>query len=371
MFPFYVDKKFNFVCTALFWMFFCPCRFTSFYFVCFSIMNQHKLWYQISTKQNIPPQSLGRSKERTPRVLLAPGFQASPFSCACPKGSSGLRHSGSLTFCVLLFIFFIYVVHTISFQTFFVWAFKIVLDSWNFSMLLLYILWDDWPIFMISASNEQLQQELEYTLLKPDYHCWWISKMQYDTLEERYAIQFCFKLGKNATETYGMLQTAFRPSCMNRASVFEWHKRFKDFIFSRLQKKIIRTFKILGLRIEISSNLIVNFLDVTFDLNNNSLKPFNKNNDIPTNSNVNSNHPRSIIKQIPNAINLRINRLLLKEFLNITKGFINSGFNRELELSDINETNTYEDNNTPHNYRKSDISNYNNNIRNDNYKEKK
>ena len=33
---------------------------------------------------------------------------------------------------------------------------------------------------------------------------------------------------KNATETYGMLQTAFRPSCMNRASVFEWHKRFKE-----------------------------------------------------------------------------------------------------------------------------------------------
>ena len=30
-----------------------------------------------------------------------------------------------------------------------------------------------------------------------------------DTLEERYAIKFYFKLGKNATETYGMLQTAF------------------------------------------------------------------------------------------------------------------------------------------------------------------
>ena len=50
-----------------------------------------------------------------------------------------------------------------------------------------------------------------------------------DTLEERYAIKFCFKLGKNeATETYGMLQTAFRPFCMNRAAVFEWHKRFKE-----------------------------------------------------------------------------------------------------------------------------------------------
>ena len=49
-----------------------------------------------------------------------------------------------------------------------------------------------------------------------------------DTLEERYAIKFCFKLGKNATETYGMLQTAFGASCMNRASVFELAKRFKE-----------------------------------------------------------------------------------------------------------------------------------------------
>ena len=48
--------------------------------------------------------------------------------------------------------------------------------------------------------------------------------MQSDTLEERYAIKFCFKLGKNATETKGVLQTAFGASCMNQASVFEWHK---------------------------------------------------------------------------------------------------------------------------------------------------
>ena len=86
--------------------------------------------------------------------------------------------------------------HTISFQTFIIWGFKIVLDSWKFSILLLYILWDDWSVFMISGSNEQLQQELECTLLKPDCHSWWISKMQSDTLEERYAITFCFKHGK-------------------------------------------------------------------------------------------------------------------------------------------------------------------------------
>ena len=83
---------------------------------------------------------------------------------------------------------------------------------------------------MISASNERLQQQLDYTFQKPpDCHRWWISKMLSDTLEERYAIKFCFKLGKkNATETYGMLQTAFGASCMHRASVCEWHKRFKE-----------------------------------------------------------------------------------------------------------------------------------------------
>ena len=124
--------------------------------------------------------------------------------------------------------FSIYEVFSISFQTFFVRAFKIVIDSWKFSMLLLYILWVDGLIFMISGSKEQLQQQLEYTLLKPDWHSWWISKMQSDSFEERYAIKFCYKLGKNARETYGMFDTAFGASCMNRASVFEWHKRFKE-----------------------------------------------------------------------------------------------------------------------------------------------
>ena len=55
---------------------------------------------------------------------------------------------------------------------------------------------------MISGSNEQLQQQLEYTLLKPDCHSWWISKMQSgreDTLKERYAINYVLNLEK----TYG------------------------------------------------------------------------------------------------------------------------------------------------------------------------
>ena len=54
-------------------------------------------------------------------------------------------------------------------------------------------------MFMISGSNEQLQQEFEYTLLKPDWHSWWTSKMvsgHEDTLEEQYTVKFCFKLEK-------------------------------------------------------------------------------------------------------------------------------------------------------------------------------
>ena len=58
-----------------------------------------------------------------------------------------------------------------KFSDFSVQAFKIVIDSWKFSMFLLYILWDNWPIVMISDLNEQLQQQLEYTLQKPDCHC--------------------------------------------------------------------------------------------------------------------------------------------------------------------------------------------------------
>ena len=42
-----------------------------------------------------------------------------------------------------------------------------------------------------------------------------------DTLEERYAIKFRFKLRRNATETH------FGACCMNQASVFELYKRFK------------------------------------------------------------------------------------------------------------------------------------------------
>ena len=81
---------------------------------------------------------------------------------------------------------------------------------------------------MISGSNEQLQQQLEYTLLKPDCHCWWISKMhsgREDTLEERHAINSVLNLEKMMPEKR---MECFRLLLNHLASVFEWYKRLKE-----------------------------------------------------------------------------------------------------------------------------------------------
>ncbi len=58
---------------------------------------------------------------------------------------------------------------------------------------------------------------------------------------------------------------------------------------------------------------VVNFLDVTFDLNNGKFKPYRKPNDDPLYINRHSNHPPSIIKQLPTSINKRISALSADE----------------------------------------------------------
>ncbi|UYV70547.1 hypothetical protein LAZ67_7003461 [Cordylochernes scorpioides] len=48
------------------------------------------------------------------------------------------------------------------------------------------------------------------------------------SLEQRYAIKFCVRLGKNATETFRMLQKAFKDDCISRSQSGKWHKAFKE-----------------------------------------------------------------------------------------------------------------------------------------------
>ena len=105
---------------------------------------------------------------------------------------------------------------------------------------------------------------------------------------------------------------------------------------SKLRKKVIRAFKYLGLKIESSSNFkIVNFLDVILNLNDNSYKPFSKINTIPIYINVNSNHPTTIIKQIP-EINIRINRVSSsKNIFNNHKEFYNVAIHNSANKNEL------------------------------------
>lgn len=46
--------------------------------------------------------------------------------------------------------------------------------------------------------------------------------------EQRYAIKFCVRLGKSATETFNMIKTAFGEASMARSVCFRWHQEFKN-----------------------------------------------------------------------------------------------------------------------------------------------
>ena len=114
---------------------------------------------------------------------------------------------------------------------------------------------------------------------------------------------------------------------------------------SSIQKKIIRAFKLLGFKIEISSNnKIVNFLDVTLNLSDNTYKPFIKMDQSHSYININSNHPKTIIKQVPKGVNLRKRNLSANEeiFRKGSKMYIDA-----LKSSGYKENFTYKEEKMP------------------------
>ena len=75
----------------------------------------------------------------------------------------------------------------------------------------------------------------------------------------------------------------------------------------RIKKNLQKTFKDFGLEIIAESNLkIVNYLDVTLNLNNGSFKSYHKPDDIIQYINKESNHPPSIIEHLPASIEKRL-----------------------------------------------------------------
>ena len=75
----------------------------------------------------------------------------------------------------------------------------------------------------------------------------------------------------------------------------------------RIRKDITSHFKNNGLNITIQTNLkTVNYLDVTFNLNNGTYCPYRKPNNQPLYINAKSNHPPNIIKQLLDSFSRRI-----------------------------------------------------------------
>ena len=81
-----------------------------------------------------------------------------------------------------------------------------------------------------------------------------------------------------------------------------------------MKKKICAVYKKHGLGLTVDANKkVVQFLDVELNLTDESFKPFTKPNDIPLYVHKLSNHPPTIIKNIPAAINRRISALSSSE----------------------------------------------------------
>ena len=70
------------------------------------------------------------------------------------------------------------------------------------------------------------------------------------------------------------------------------------------------TFARHNLKTTATANLTkVDFLDVTLALDDGSYKAFNKPNNIPQYVNIHSNHPPSVLKNIPASVNKRISTI--------------------------------------------------------------
>ena len=109
----------------------------------------------------------------------------------------------------------------------------------------------------------------------------------------------------------------------------------------RIKKDICNVFSDNGLKITIEVNKkTVNFLDVTLNLNNGSHETYSKPNNTPLYVHRESNHPPSIIKNIPLAINKRLNKISSsKESFDkaapvYQEALTKSGYEHKLEFSE-------------------------------------
>ncbi len=108
----------------------------------------------------------------------------------------------------------------------------------------------------------------------------------------------------------------------------------------RIKKDFVKTFREKGLEITIKCNQkITDFLDVTLDLNDGTYKPYRKPEDETNYVHAESDHPPTILKQLPIAIEKRISDLSANEqIFNDAKGHYQealkkSGYKHQLKYN--------------------------------------
>ena len=91
---------------------------------------------------------------------------------------------------------------------------------------------------------------------------------------------------------------------------------------------------------------MVNFLDINLDLITGFNRPYLKDNDMPVYVNSRSNHPPSVLKNIPSGVNRRLSKIsankhVFDDSVTLYQEALNkSGFNHKLEFEPANETST-------------------------------
>ena len=90
----------------------------------------------------------------------------------------------------------------------------------------------------------------------------------------------------------------------------------------RMRKFITQEMKKMGFKLEVKTNIkVVDFLDITLNLKNNTYQPYMKPNTELMYVNINSNHPNNIIKEIPKSIENRLrNNSCNEKVFNESKG---------------------------------------------------
>ena len=116
----------------------------------------------------------------------------------------------------------------------------------------------------------------------------------------------------------------------------------------KIRKIINEIFKDIGLKITSKCNLkVVDYLDITLNLNTQSYEPYRKPNDEPLYINIKSNHPPNIIKHIPDAVSKRLstlssnNQIFDKAAPTYNKALSRSGYKNKIVYS--KEQNTEND----------------------------